>query len=693
MRAGSGRARFALLALATILACLGMPAGAGAAGWGPEIPIRDGLFTGPLATYVDDEGNTTVVTNGVLAGGAFSSLNVSVIEKGVPRNVFSTGFSELPGGIDDYFDAGGSVGSGIDEQGRTSVAWAECECFGASRLRAVAVDPGGRLINAEPLTIKTLPAETEILDLSYAVAPNGTAALSAVLEDDDGTWVEAYRIDRNQKTAVPITDPDTGVDAESTTVAINSAGQVYLTWKLKKGGLTYIRGQAYGPGGPIGPERDIMVSGVDYDLIESVGKVLLDARGIATVFFSGQAISDEDPADLGMAQVDVDTGDLLKPAYTLVATNGLPLVSGVAAGIALAPDGGIRVLYSQYIGATEAVEVRAYAIDKDGVVDDRGLVSDGSPTAALAALALRKDGSGTATYVSGDQPVAPSQYEIRLRQVNAGGEAVGPPETIGTSNEDAAELVAIFGGVKTAVSKDAAAVAWPAGLGDVLDIFTVLRIYDSRPPRIKIHAPKKVVAGEEVTFRATVDDANSVESTWTFSDGGTAAGELVTHTFAQPDRYTVTLRAVDSAGGEAVAQHQITVYADPDAARPVDPAARPDTRITRPPAIRLHRRHAAVRFRSTQRDATFECRVGRGPIAGSREARLRRVGKGGRGLVVRGKWRSCASPLRLRKLRPALYVVRVRAVGSNGLRDRTPAVTRFRVLRPAKKTGSARTRR
>ena len=90
----------------------------------------------------------------------------------------------------------------------------------------------------------------------------------------------------------------------------------------------------------------------------------------------------------------------------------------------------------------------------------------------------------------------------------------------------------------------------------------------------------------------------------------------------------------------------------------------PDTTLRRakPRLVRAATaRHKAVykfRFRSTETDSTFECKLDR------------------------RRWRSCTSPKRV-KVAPGRHKFRVRATDSAGNTDGTPAVSRWRVRKPS----------
>lgn len=83
--------------------------------------------------------------------------------------------------------------------------------------------------------------------------------------------------------------------------------------------------------------------------------------------------------------------------------------------------------------------------------------------------------------------------------------------------------------------------------------------------------------------------------------------------------------------------------------------AAPQTKITKGPPKRSHRRSAVFRFKSSQAGSHFECRLDR------------------------AHWKRCRSPKRYKHLRPGRHVFRVRAIRRR-LVDPTPAVRRFRIL-------------
>lgn len=73
-------------------------------------------------------------------------------------------------------------------------------------------------------------------------------------------------------------------------------------------------------------------------------------------------------------------------------------------------------------------------------------------------------------------------------------------------------------------------------------------------------------AGDSAVFTAIVVDATGANATnqvtrfaWSFGDGGTAIGQTVTHTFASPGNFPVTLTITDMLGRVAVVSKTVTI--------------------------------------------------------------------------------------------------------------------------------------
>jgi bacillopeptidase F len=91
---------------------------------------------------------------------------------------------------------------------------------------------------------------------------------------------------------------------------------------------------------------------------------------------------------------------------------------------------------------------------------------------------------------------------------------------------------------------------------------TVQSATPNQPPVAKITLPKTPKAKTSLTFSGTGStdpDGTIVGYHWTFSDGGTADGATVTHTFAAKGTYTVTLTVTDNRGATNTATATISV--------------------------------------------------------------------------------------------------------------------------------------
>jgi hypothetical protein len=117
------------------------------------------------------------------------------------------------------------------------------------------------------------------------------------------------------------------------------------------------------------------------------------------------------------------------------------------------------------------------------------------------------------------------------------------------------------------------------------------------------------------------------------------------------DNDVTVFSAVSVAGGKDSACSDPVVY--------VEDSLAPLTRITMGPAAKTAKRKAIFRFMDTTGDApgtTFLCRIDR------------------------RKWARCASPLRLRNLRPKRYVVQVKAIDPAGNVESKGAKRGFKVI-------------
>ncbi len=86
--------------------------------------------------------------------------------------------------------------------------------------------------------------------------------------------------------------------------------------------------------------------------------------------------------------------------------------------------------------------------------------------------------------------------------------------------------------------------------------------YDTAGPQLRAFSiPSTGVVGQQLTFSVAPLDVWSPlgASTWNFGDGTSASGTTLTHTYAKPGAYQVTLSSADAIGNTTVASDPITI--------------------------------------------------------------------------------------------------------------------------------------
>ncbi len=141
---------------------------------------------------------------------------------------------------------------------------------------------------------------------------------------------------------------------------------------------------------------------------------------------------------------------------------------------------------------------------------------------------------------------------------NAGGSGSSTTNTINItwSSFGTKVISASNGGCGSAVDSHSVAVTDPGGPGPNPGNLVAAFSVDPEDPE----------AGEQVTFDAGTSAGTPTGWAWTFGDGGSASGEEVTHTYAEPGVYAVTLtisKVVPGSGcgsfGQEICTHASTV--------------------------------------------------------------------------------------------------------------------------------------
>ncbi len=157
--------------------------------------------------------------------------------------------------------------------------------------------------------------------------------------------------------------------------------------------------------------------------------------------------------------------------------------------------------------------------------------------------------------------------------VHATPETVEVPELVGLSKEAALDALETLGLMANVTDKPIPGVA--AGVvaeqrpakGTVIEVGKPVTIIVSAgaptntPPEAVFTPPAAVRAGRPARLdgTASIDDGSIVTFYWEFGDGSTGSGAKVTHTWATPGTYDVTLWVTDDGGEQSSVTHQITV--------------------------------------------------------------------------------------------------------------------------------------
>lgn len=109
----------------------------------------------------------------------------------------------------------------------------------------------------------------------------------------------------------------------------------------------------------------------------------------------------------------------------------------------------------------------------------------------------------------------------------------------------------------------------------------------TQPPAARINGPMQGMVGEQLTYDGTqsraAEGSEIVSYQWTFSDGAVSTGDRVTHVYAQPGVYNVTLVVTDDKGltGSSTIQVRIDAPDTEPTATPA-PTATPEPEPTVP---------------------------------------------------------------------------------------------------------------
>jgi PKD domain len=455
--------------------------------------------------------------------------------------------------------AAGNVGVAVNDDGDAIVAWRR---VGATNEVWASIRPAGGSFGV-PQAIASVPGKHA---LEPSVAINDAGAMIVVWylvnSDTDGkqTVYGAYRPPGGSFTSAPISSTD--VWNQSPRVALDSTGKATVVWSFWDTVTNIARVRIRSADGTLGTQRNLSPGAeTGFPMFATVG---LDAAGDALAVWS----------HWNGATYDVEGASRLAAADTWTNLPAFGQSAGASFGqepqVGVDPNGnGVaiwRAANNTIQGASRAAG-GAFGAAQLGI---------SAPTATGPRVVL--DAAGTAIAVWRRSNVEGGQVEAATRPL---GGVFGSVKTLSKQ----------FSALEPALSIDGlgnALALWPLddpALLENADTVAQLAAYDSSPPDLTaVSVPASGVTGAPLPFSASTFDVWSpVSVSWSFGDGTSANGASVSHAYAVPGSYTVTIKALDAAGNERTTTRTIQISSPPPAPNPpvsAPPKSKPNVKVS-----------------------------------------------------------------------------------------------------------------
>jgi hypothetical protein len=506
------------LLLVLVVGMLSTTAGsASAAGWlEPEdISAANEVVDGRPQVAVDAGGNAVAIWERHVGGEEI----VEATERPAGGEWSEPEVISLPG------EEGEQSQVAIDAAGNAIAVWVTGDGIGGFVVRSAVRPPGGAWAEPEDVSDSISAAGSPMLAIdavSEAVAvwtafDSGDVLVQGAVLSTDGEWSEPDDLSPAGQDVTPLEAPD---------VAIDAAGNAIAVWKLE--GSNDIIQAAVRPAGQDDWAAPDDLSDAGQDAGEPA--VAMDEAGEAVAVWTRLDGTDTIQAAVRPADGEWAAPDDLSDASQ---TAGEPNVEMDGAGEAVA-------VWHRYNGSNFIVQAAVRPADGEWADADDLSASgqDGSSPVvatndAVGAVAMwyRDDGANFRVQAA----VRPPDGEwSKPDTLSAAGEGAAFPEV---ALDAAGNAIAVFGR-----NGDDGPFVQASG-------------YDFVAPRLSdLQIPAAGTVGEPVTFGVSSFDVFPFVTSWTFGDGGSGAkGNAVSHVYAAPGAYPVTVTAVD-AGGNASTQ-------------------------------------------------------------------------------------------------------------------------------------------
>lgn len=520
------RSRLLSAALLACIASLTYCAAAQAGGWLPPETI------GPTSLGVSSAAAGSDADGDVVAAWVRSTASTQTVE--VASRPAAGAFSVQP--LQSAAGFAGNVGVAVNDNGDAIVAWRRT---GATNEVWASTRPAGGSFGA-PQAIASVPGK-QALDPSVAINDAGAMIVVWYLSntDTDGkqTIYAAFRPPGGSFTSSPISSSD--VWNQSPRAVVDSTGKATVVWSYWNGVDSNVaRVRIRNADGSLGTQRDLSPSApTGFPMFATVG---LDQAGSALAVWShwnGSVFEVEGATRAAAA----DTWSNL-PTFGQSASASFgdePQVAVDASGNAV----------SIWRAANNTIQAASRASGGSFGAAQLGI---SAPTATGPRVVL--DSAGNAASVWRRADGEGSRIEAAIRPL---GGQFGAVKTLSTQ----------FNTLDPALSMDGlgnALSVWPLDdpkLPEDADMVVQFAAFDNSAPDLtSVSVPASGATGAPSSFSVSARDVWSpVSISWSFGDGSSGNGESVSHAYAAPGSYAVTVKAVDAVGNERTTTRTIQV--------------------------------------------------------------------------------------------------------------------------------------
>jgi hypothetical protein len=376
-----------------------------------------------------------------------------------------------------------------------------------------------------------------------------------------------------------------GQDGENPRVAMDAAGDAVVVWKRKNGTNFIIEASSRAAGGIFTAPVPLSAAGQD----AASPRLAMSAGGRAVAvwhrsngtnliveaasFTAGGSWSAPVPLsapgeDAEVPQVAMDAaGDAVAVWERFNGTNEIVETASLAAGggwsapvplsaagqdasaqrVAMDANGGAVAVWDRFNGTNLIVEAASRPAGG----------SFGAPV-PLSAAGQDAEEPRIAMSAGGDAVAAWERFNGANWIVEAarrsGGGAFSAPVPLSVAGQDAEEPWVVMDAGGDAIA------AW--SLFNGTNTIIQARVNDATGPLLRnLAVPAGGFTGQPLAFSVSPFDAFSPigSTSWSFGDGATAAGTSVTHAFAKPGTYSVTLTSADAVGNASSATKTLTI--------------------------------------------------------------------------------------------------------------------------------------